>query len=111
VRRPPFLFLKSIMGLRDLLPFKPPAAKTMVMPCVIIASLFPRMDGYEWAKTALWMLLAIWLGSVMTEKLENSEWRKQLRADADVASRKGEEEKAKKEKDMAKVGGSSKKNK
>ena len=36
--------------------------------------------------------MAIWVGSVLTEKMENSEWRKKLREEAEVASRKGEEE-------------------
>jgi hypothetical protein len=98
------------MGLRAYLPTKMPAAKTMMMPCMVIAALFPRMNGYEWATTALWMLLAIWVGSVITEKVENSEWRKKLAADADLASTKGERE-AKAKKEKAKAAGSSKKNK
>ena len=83
----------------------------MVMPCMIIAALFPRMNGYEWATTAMWMLLAIWIGSVITEKVENSEWRQKLKAEADLASTKGEREaQAKKEKAQA-AGSSTKKNK
>lgn len=84
--------------------------KTMMMPVMIIVALFPQMNTYEWASTAMWMLMAIWVGSVITEKMENSEWRKKLREEADVASRKGEEEKAKKDKEKA-AGGSTKKNK
>ena len=81
---------KIMAALREYLPTKLPPIKTLIMPLGLIAAVFPTMSAYEWGTTACWMLLAIWIGSVATEKMENSEWRKKLREDADKASRQRE---------------------
>ena len=78
------------MAFRDYLPTKMPPMKTVVMPLGCVAFLFPTMSAYEWGTTVCWILLAIWLGSVVTERVENSEWRKKLAEDADKASRRGQ---------------------
>jgi len=98
-----------------LLPTKMPPLKTIAMPLTIIGIMFPQMNSRAWAMTAMWMLLATWIGSLVTEKVENSEWRKNLRDEADKMSRKGEleaeAEKEKKQKPKKEAGakGSSKK--
>ena len=86
------------MSLREYLPTKMPPLKTVLMPLGIVAALFPTMSAYEWGTTACWIIVAIWVGSVATEKMENSEWRRKLAEDADKASRQAElaaEQKAK----------------
>ena len=76
----------------------------------------PNMNKSGWAWTILMMLLATWVGSLVTEKIENSEWRQQLAKDAEEAHQRIEREneakqqkKEKKEKNAAPKTGSSKK--
>jgi len=73
--------------------------------------MFPHMDSSAWAKTTTWMLMAMWIGSLLTEKIENSEWRKKLREEADRMSTKGEREAEDKMARAATTGGSTKKKK
>ena len=55
--------------------------------------------------------MAMWIGSLLTEKIENSEWRKKLREEADRMSTKGEREAEDKMARAATTGGSTKKKK
>lgn len=55
------------------------------------------------------MLMAMWIGSLLTEKMEDSEWRKKLREEADRMSTKGEREAEDKKARAVTNGGSMKK--
>jgi hypothetical protein len=57
------------------------------------------------------MLMAMWIGSLLTEKMEDSEWRKKLREEADRMSTKGEREAEEKKARAATTGGSTTKKK
>ena len=53
--------------------------------------------------------MAMWIGSLLTEKMEDSEWRKKLREEADRMSTKGEREAEDKKARAVTNGGSMKK--
>mmetsp|Transcript_14394 Transcript_14394/g.37363 ORF Transcript_14394/g.37363 Transcript_14394/m.37363 type:complete len:108 (+) Transcript_14394:137-460(+) len=72
-------------SIRWLIPSKPPPLKTFMMPMMMIGAMAPNMDNSGWAYTITLILLATWVGSLITEKVENSEWRQQLRKDAEAA--------------------------
>ena len=55
--------------------------------------------------------MAMWIGSLLTEKIEKSEWRKKLREEADRMSTKGEREAEDRKARAATTGGSTKKKK
>ena len=97
--------------IRSLMPTRMPPLKSMLMPVAITFAMFPHMDSSAWAKTATWMLMAMWIGSLLTEKMEDSEWRKKLREEADRMSTKGEREAEEKKARAATTGGSTKKKK
>ena len=69
-----------------------PPMKTFIMPLMMIGAMAPHLDARSWSWVILCVLLATWVGQVITDKIENSEWRKQLAKDADAASRRGEEQ-------------------
>ena len=97
--------------IRSLMPTWMPPLKSMLVPVAFIFAMFPHMDSSAWAKTTTWMLMAMWIGSLLTEKIENSEWRKKLREEADRMSTKGEREAEDKMARAATTGGSTKKKK
>jgi len=87
--------------------------KTLLMPLMFVGFLYPQMDGASWARTACWVAGAVIVGTAVTDQIENSEWRQQLREDAEAMSQKGErdaeEEEKKKSKKAAGSEGSTKK--
>ena len=110
---PPLAPMESI---RWMIPSKPPPLKTFMLPIIMVGAMAPNMNKSGWAWTILMMLLATWVGSLVTEKIENSEWRQQLAKDAEEAHQRIEREneakqqkKEKKEKNAAPKTGSSKK--